>query len=69
MTKKTTVPVKKAPTLKKRQAEFVKRVNKLGDEKLGDELGIAVVAKLSYTEDGIVPKLYLADVLKKPKEK
>jgi len=64
MTKKTTVPVKKAPTLKKRQAEFVKRVNKLGDE-----LGIAVVAKLSYTEDGIVPKLYLADVLKKPKEK
>jgi len=57
-------PVKKMPTFKERQDEFVKRVNKVGED-----LGIAITAKLNVTEDGIVPKLFLSDVLKKPKKK
>jgi len=67
MTKKKVKPIKKEfkmPTFKERQDEFVERVNKIGEE-----LGIAITAKLNVTENGIVPKLFLADVLKKPKKK
>lgn len=64
MNKKTKTPVIKKPTLKERQDEFVERVNKIGDE-----LEIAVTAKLSFTEDGVIPKLYLADVSAKSKKK
>ena len=52
----------KKPTFKQRQKAFVKKVNKAGDE-----LGIAIIAKLDITEDGITPKLFLADLPEKKK--
>jgi len=60
MNKKSKTKPKKEVTFKKRQAEFIKRINKVGED-----LKIAVVAKLEFTEDGILPKVFLTDVSKK----
>jgi len=51
---------KKVPSFKKRQDIFVKKVNKIGDE-----LGVAIIARLDVKGDGILPKLFLADTFEK----
>jgi len=50
------------PTFKQRQGEFVKKVNKIGEE-----LGVAITAQLDINGDGVIPKLFLVDTFKKKK--
>ena len=56
-------PSKKKPkvlSFKKRQDMFVKEVNKIGDK-----LGVAIIARLDVKSDGVLPKLFLADTFEK----